>query len=75
MRAYSTRMSPPRSISRTTPVLVTSEDVTIGKSHPERHDLTARQLGMNVKERLLFQDAAADILAARAVHARVTRAH
>jgi beta-phosphoglucomutase-like phosphatase (HAD superfamily) len=56
-------------------VLVPSEAVTIGKPHPERHELAARQLGVNVKERVLFQDAAAGILAARAVHARVMRVH
>lgn len=57
------------------PVLVTSEEVTIGKPHPERHEFAARQLGVNVKKRLLFQHAAAGILTARTVHARAMRAH
>ena len=53
------------------PVLKTPEDVTIGKPHPECDKLAARKLGVNVKESLVFEDAGAGILAARAAGARV----
>ena len=53
------------------PVLVTSEDVTTGKPDPECYELAAQKLGVNVKECLVFEDAAVGILAAQAVGARV----
>jgi len=53
------------------PVLVTSEDVTIGKPDPECYELAAQRLGVNVNECLVFEDAAVGVLAARAAGARV----
>jgi sugar-phosphatase len=53
------------------PVLVTSEDVALGKPHPQCYELAAGKLGVNVKECLVFEDAAAGGLAARAAGARV----
>jgi sugar-phosphatase len=52
------------------PVLITSEDVTIGNPHPQCYELAARKLGVKVKECPVF-DAAAGILAARSAGARV----
>jgi sugar-phosphatase len=53
------------------PVLVTSEDVTIGKPDPEGYELAAQKLGVNVKECLIFEDSAVGILAAEAAGAQV----
>jgi sugar-phosphatase len=53
------------------PVLVTSEDVTIGKPDPECYELAAQRLGVNVNECLVFEDAAVGVLAAQAAGARV----
>ncbi len=53
------------------PVLVTSEDVTIGKPDPQCYELAARKLGADVKECLVFEDATVGILAAQAAGARV----
>jgi sugar-phosphatase len=53
------------------PVLVTSEDVALGKPHPQCYELAARKLGVNVRECLVFEDAPAGVLAARAAGARV----
>jgi carboxymethylenebutenolidase len=45
--------------------------VTIGKPHPQRREIATRKLDVNVKERLGFEDAAGDVLAARAADARL----
>ncbi|MFT4173940.1 MAG: HAD-IA family hydrolase [Rhodocyclaceae bacterium] len=59
-------------------VLVAAEDVTAGKPSPEGYLLAARRLGVAASDCLVFEDAAAGILAAEAAGARVcvvTAAH
>jgi sugar-phosphatase len=68
LRRAAVRMNAARIPRR--PVLVTSEDVTIGKPHPQCYELAARKLDVKVKECPVFA-AAAGILAARAAGARV----
>jgi sugar-phosphatase len=46
-------------------------DVIIGKPHPQCYELAARKFGVNVKECLVFDEAAAGILADRAADVRV----
>jgi sugar-phosphatase len=52
-------------------LLMTFEDVISGKPHPQRYELAPRKFGVNVKECLVFDEAAAGILASRATGARV----
>jgi sugar-phosphatase len=53
------------------PVLITSEDVTIGKPDPQCYELAAQKLGVNASECLVFEDADVGIAAARAAGATV----
>lgn len=52
-------------------IMVTSEDVIQGKPNPECYLLAARQLGVNIGDCLIFEDASAGILAAEAAGAKL----
>ena len=52
-------------------VLVTSEDVTLGKPAPDGYRLAAKRLGFEPSSCLVFEDAPAGVVAGRAAGARV----
>jgi HAD superfamily hydrolase (TIGR01509 family) len=52
------------------PVMVGADDVTAGKPSPEGYLTAARRLGVAVEETVVFEDAEAGVLAARAAGAR-----
>lgn len=52
-------------------VMVTSEDVAIGKPHPDCYVLAAQKLGIEVADCLVFEDAHVGIRAAEAAGAKV----
>jgi len=52
-------------------VLVTSEDVTLGKPAPDGYRLAAERLGFESSSCLVFEDAPAGVVAGRAAGARV----
>ena len=52
-------------------VLVTSEDVTLGKPAPDGYRLAAERLGFEPSSCLVFEDAPAGVVAGRAAGARV----
>jgi mannitol-1-/sugar-/sorbitol-6-phosphatase len=52
-------------------VLVTSEDVTAGKPHPDCYFLAARKLGVDASDCLIFEDAPVGIAAGEAAGAAV----
>ncbi|WP_433770209.1 HAD-IA family hydrolase [Pseudomonas putida] len=59
-------------------VMVTAEDVTVGKPDPSGYRLAARRLGVEISDCLVFEDATVGILAAQAAGADlliVTAAH
>jgi len=53
------------------PVLVPSEDVTLGKPAPDGYRLAAERLGFEPSSCLVFEDAPAGVVAGRAAGARV----
>jgi sugar-phosphatase len=53
------------------PVLVTSDDVTNGKPHPEPYAIAAAHLGAQPENCIVFEDAPAGVAAARAAGATV----
>jgi sugar-phosphatase len=53
------------------PVLITAEDVTIGKPDPQCYQLAAQRLGVDASECLVFEDADVGIAAAEASGASV----
>lgn len=52
-------------------VMVTSEDVTIGKPHPDCYLLAAQKLGVEVADCLIFEDAQVGIRAGEAAGGKV----
>ncbi|HEX6887831.1 MAG TPA: HAD-IA family hydrolase [Candidatus Nanopelagicales bacterium] len=60
-----------RAVAVEAPVLVTCEDVTHGKPHPEPYLVAAQQLGVPAAACLVVEDAAAGVAAGRAAGMRV----
>ena len=52
-------------------VMITAEDVTLGKPDPEGYLLAAQRLGVDVQRCIVFEDAVAGVAAARAAGAQV----